>query len=118
MDGQGAYGIAKDSVTVNRWLAHMDEWTQAHEPWGISALVLHRPQLPYGESLLVISLSDIGLLKKRITDPNVIGEGDSFIRFANGATLHFHSPEGGTAVKLRGQDFSLLHQWIERNKPQ
>jgi hypothetical protein len=42
------------SKIVQRWFEHMDEWRVQHEPSGITALVLHRPKLPYGKSILII----------------------------------------------------------------
>ena len=42
------------SKTVQRWFWHMDKWRVQHEPSTITALVLHRPKLPYGKSILVI----------------------------------------------------------------
>ncbi len=53
-----------DSVMVRRWLDHMDNWRQEECPDGISTIVLHRPRLPYGNSMVVFYLSDIG----RITE--------------------------------------------------
>lgn len=43
------------SVLVRRWYDHMNEWTQEEVPDGINALVLHRPKMPIGKSLLIIS---------------------------------------------------------------
>lgn len=42
------------SKQVDNWYAHMDEWTQTHQLDGISALVLHRPKLPYGKAMLIL----------------------------------------------------------------
>jgi hypothetical protein len=42
------------SKQVDYWYAHMDEWTQVHQPDGISALVLHRPKMPYGKAMLIL----------------------------------------------------------------
>jgi hypothetical protein len=42
------------SKTIRDYLAHMDEWTQAHEPNGISCIVLHRPEVPIGSSVAII----------------------------------------------------------------
>jgi hypothetical protein len=47
------------SVIVNRWFAHMDEWTKAKTRGGITALVLHRPKLPFGKAVLIISKSQM-----------------------------------------------------------
>jgi hypothetical protein len=46
------------STLVTRWFSHMDQWTQAHHPDGITALVLHRPGLHVGNSTLVIKKED------------------------------------------------------------
>ena len=43
------------SVLVKRWYEHMDEWTKENCPTGITALVLHRPKMPVGKSLLILS---------------------------------------------------------------
>ncbi len=43
------------SVLVRRWYLHMDEWTRANYPGGIPALVLHRPRMPIGAALLILS---------------------------------------------------------------
>jgi hypothetical protein len=45
----------------------MDEWTRANEPDGISAIVLHRPQMPIGHSTVVISLQDRSKLCHRLS---------------------------------------------------
>jgi hypothetical protein len=47
------------SVIVERWYAHMDEWTQKKFSQGISCIVLHRPKMPIGKSMLVIHFNDI-----------------------------------------------------------
>jgi hypothetical protein len=49
-----------DSVMVRRWVDHMDDWRRGECPQGISIIVLHRPRLPYGSSMVVFYLSDIG----------------------------------------------------------
>ena len=43
------------STLVRRWYLHMQEWTLANHPNGISALVLHRPKMPIGAALLILS---------------------------------------------------------------
>jgi hypothetical protein len=50
--------IAMNSKMIDGYWTHMDEWTQAHCPDGITAVVLHRPNLPYGNACLVISEQD------------------------------------------------------------
>jgi hypothetical protein len=42
------------SILVTRWLDHMDEWRRENYPDGISMLLLHRPQMPYGKAVIVI----------------------------------------------------------------
>jgi hypothetical protein len=54
----------RPSVMVNRWLDHMDEWRKENHPDGISMIILHKPGLPYGKSMAVFYLSDIGRLKQ------------------------------------------------------
>jgi hypothetical protein len=46
------------SVLVARWWDHMHAWTQQHHPHGITALVLHRPKMPYGSAMLITAKSD------------------------------------------------------------
>jgi hypothetical protein len=53
------------SVQVDRWFAHMDEWTKVHKPDGITALVLHRPKVPFGISQLIIRYSQLPILEER-----------------------------------------------------
>lgn len=43
------------SVLIRRWYEHMDAWTRIHYPQGIPALVLHRPKMPIGAALLILS---------------------------------------------------------------
>ena len=51
-------GMVNQSKIVDDWLKHMDEWRLEHYPQGISAIVLHRPKLPYGKAMLIISQQD------------------------------------------------------------
>jgi hypothetical protein len=53
------------SITVKRWLDHMDEWRKQEYPDGISAIVLHRPKLPFGDSVVVIYFEDLGRFHDR-----------------------------------------------------
>lgn len=46
------------SKIVREYLAHMEEWTRANRPEGISCVVLHRPEMPIGESVALIYSSD------------------------------------------------------------
>ena len=43
------------STLVRRWYEHMAEWTRENTPEGIPALVLHRPRMPIGAALLILS---------------------------------------------------------------
>ena len=43
------------SILVRKWYLHMQEWTLANHPTGIPALVLHRPRMPIGAALLILS---------------------------------------------------------------
>jgi len=43
------------SILVRKWYLHMQEWTLANHPTGIPALVLHRPKMPIGAALLILS---------------------------------------------------------------
>lgn len=42
------------SKQVDAWYAHMEAWTLVNQPDGISALILHRPKLPYGKAMLIL----------------------------------------------------------------
>lgn len=42
------------SKIIRDYLEHMDEWTKAHEKDGISCVVLHRPEMPIGSSVVII----------------------------------------------------------------
>ncbi len=46
------------SKIVTEWLDHMDEWTKAEFQQGISAIVLHRPKMPIGKSMVIIKSQD------------------------------------------------------------
>lgn len=46
--------VSFKSKQVDAWYAHMDEWTQKHQPDGISVLILHRPKLPYGKAMFIL----------------------------------------------------------------
>jgi hypothetical protein len=103
------------SKMVDDWLNHMDEWTQENTEYGISAVVIHRPQMPYGGSVLVVRSSDVGLLKERIIKPNIIRGGDDvFIRFVDGM-LRIHRSDGETIIPIRGQDLKLFQSWIQED---
>lgn len=42
------------SVQVDQYYNHMDEWTVKHHPSGITALVLHRPKMPFGKAMFIL----------------------------------------------------------------
>lgn len=42
------------SKIVRGYLAHMDEWTRTNEPAGVSCVILHRPEMPTGQSVVII----------------------------------------------------------------
>jgi hypothetical protein len=47
------------SVLVKRWFDHMDEWTKENCPMGLTMLVLHRPKLPIGKSVIITKVSEM-----------------------------------------------------------
>ena len=52
------------STTINRWLNHMNSW-DGLRGYDAGALVLHRPRMPYGKSVLIFHELDwINLLRK------------------------------------------------------
>ena len=57
---------ANSSKMVTDWWLHMDEWTQANEPDGISAIILHKPHMPIGHATVVISIKDWSNLCNRL----------------------------------------------------
>ncbi len=50
--------LRRTSTLVTGYWSHMDEWTQANEPDGITAIVMHRPKMPVGKAVLIISNKD------------------------------------------------------------
>ena len=52
--GESGCPEGKPSVQVQRWFEHMDEWRRDHYEDGITALVLHRPGMPYDQSTFLI----------------------------------------------------------------
>ena len=46
------------SKTVRDYLTHMEAWTRANEPDGVSCIILHRPEMPIGESVAIIYSND------------------------------------------------------------
>ena len=55
--------LGNTSILVSRYWSHMDEWTRANEPGGITGIVMHRPKMPVGKAVLIISKED----KRRFT---------------------------------------------------
>jgi hypothetical protein len=56
------------------WYEKMDKWREAHHPDGISAIFLHRPQLPYGEMGVAIHFDKLRRLScniKSVTNPSL-----------------------------------------------
>lgn len=100
------------SKTVDDWLGHMDEWTAKEAPRGISALVLHRPQMPYGGAALVLARSDVRTLQERIRHPEMIGGGDVFILPEKGG-LVVCTRSSQTKLTLSPRELSVLEQWIQ-----
>lgn len=46
------------SVLVKNYYEHMQEWTKKEYPTGITCIVLHRPKMPIGKAMLIISKED------------------------------------------------------------
>lgn len=112
---QGIFTPCKTSKTVLEWLDHMHAWTQANTSGGISALVLHKPQMPYGSAVLVLYPSDVGLLQERILNPNVIGQGGAFMHLSEtDSTITVHTPTGETRIHLTPTQLQKLLQWTKR----
>ena len=42
------------SKIIRGYLEHMEEWTKAKAPAGVSCVILHRPEMPVGSSVVVI----------------------------------------------------------------
>lgn len=47
------------SITVRRWLDHMEEWTLENEPDGISVIVLHQPGVAFKMASFVFYQKDL-----------------------------------------------------------
>lgn len=115
LSSQGQFTLCKTSKTVLGWLDHMHAWTQANTSGGISALVLHKPQMPYGSAVLVLYSSDVGLLQERILNPNLIGQGGTFIHLSEtDSSITVHTPTGETEIHLTPRQLKKLHQWTKR----
>ena len=62
-----------DPIPVDRskmledWYALMDKWTKERQPErGISAIILHRPRMPYGDAGIAIHFNDLRRLQCQI----------------------------------------------------
>lgn len=53
--------------TVSNYFSHMDEWTSVRRPGYITALILHRPGMPFGRAVFIIHKSQQEELIKRWT---------------------------------------------------
>jgi hypothetical protein len=54
----------KPLKTVEGYYAHMKDWRDRHRPDGITALILHRPGMPFGDAVFIIHQSDIQEFQK------------------------------------------------------
>ena len=55
------------SKMLTDWWEWMEKWTKENEPErGISAIILHRPRLPYGDVAVVIHYNDLRRLQCQI----------------------------------------------------
>ena len=43
---------------LGRWFDHMNKWTKAEKPDGISSIFIHRPRMPIGKVGVVIHFTD------------------------------------------------------------
>jgi hypothetical protein len=46
------------SKIVRDYYTHMDEWRLSNFPDGISTVILHRPKMPIGKAMFIISMKD------------------------------------------------------------
>ena len=111
MDKSCFANLTKDSVMVTRWLDHMADWVASDTSGGIPAVVIHQPQLPYGQSALVMYQSDVGLLRERINNPNVIGTGEAWLSLGRGEITVINGLDEKT-VKLTKDDYRKLRDWV------
>jgi len=113
MDKSHFANLTKDSVMVTRWLDHMADWTESSTTGGIPAIVIHQPQLPYGQSALIMYQSDVGLLRERIANPNLIGSGEAWLSLGQGEITVINGLDEKT-VKLTEDDYRKLRDWVNR----
>jgi hypothetical protein len=59
------FTLKRPSRLVAGYYDHQDEWTKRECPDAITAIILHRPKLPYGRAVFVISKQDQRRLQKR-----------------------------------------------------
>ena len=55
------------SKQLSDWFQHMDQWTQEHQPNGISAIILHRPRMPIGNCGVAIHHENLRRLSCNLT---------------------------------------------------
>lgn len=115
VENQGVYNIMRNSKTVNDWLVHMDEWMNDNISDGIPAVIIHQPNLPYGNAVLVMYQSDVGLLRERINHPDTIGHGQSWVRFVD-KSIHIITPVQEYVVNLDHEDIKSIEKWINNGK--
>jgi len=111
MNNKGQVGRMKTSRTIHDWYQHMEEWTGEHTTNGISALVLHIPQMPYGNAALILKQSDVGLLVDRIRTPKTIGRGDGCLRLGEGE-VNVITPMDEKRIRLTERDYQKIREWI------
>lgn len=70
--------------------------------------------MPYSNSVLIVDRSDVGTLRERITHPDIIGNGEAFIRMVEN-WLFVHTSMGETEIQLSYDDLSTLQNWIDRS---
>jgi len=100
----------KPSKTVHDWFDHMDDWTRANTTDGITALVLHIPQMPYGNAALILKQSDIGLLIDRLKDIDTVGRGDACLRLGKGEIGVITGLDEKT-IQLTESDYERIQEW-------
>ena len=57
---------ATPSRLVSGWMAHMHEWKVNNVPSGITCVILHRPNMPVGESTVIIYSKERNALCQRL----------------------------------------------------
>jgi hypothetical protein len=57
---------ATPSRLVSGWMSHMHEWKEENCPTGITCVILHRPNMPVGESTVIIYSKERNALCQRM----------------------------------------------------